>query len=143
MQLFSPLFFLVLPKPLESRLNNRTLDLGLCSWTSPLPGCCSSSSTVSGASAFLGSGEPHIQPTHRAELLRASISKVSKFTPCLPACLPSRVCISRKFCKPKCVPRHTSSFCPRGKREASFGNLKPSRTHHLLICLFAKKKVMH
>lgn len=92
--IFFPLFFLVLPKPLESRLNNRTLDLGLCSWTSPLPGCCSSSSTVSGASAFLGSGEPHVQPTHRAELLRASISKVSKFTLRLPACLPAYPLVS-------------------------------------------------
>lgn len=53
---FLPLFFLVLPMALESRLSNRTVDPGLCSWISPLPRCCSSFSTVPGASAFLDSG---------------------------------------------------------------------------------------
>lgn len=54
--IFPPLFFLVLPMALESRLNNQTVDPGLCSWISLLPRCCLSPRTVSGASASLGSG---------------------------------------------------------------------------------------
>lgn len=34
---------------------------------------------------------------------------------CVRACSPSRVCISRKFCKSKCVTSHGSSICPCGK----------------------------
>lgn len=97
-----------------------------CSWGLSLPGLW----------------EPHIQPAHRAELLRPLVSKVPQFTPHLPA-HPSCVWISRKFCKSECVTGHTSSIYPRGKWEATFSNLKSNKTHNLLICLFAKKKVMH
>lgn len=61
----------------------------------------------------------------------------------LRACSPSFICISRKFCKSKCVTRHMSNTCPCRKWEARFSNLKSSKTGTLLICLFAKKKVMH
>lgn len=109
-----PLFFLVLPMALKSRLNNQTVDLGLCSWISLLSRCCPSPQDCFWGFSFPGLWESRIQSAHRVELLGTLVSKVSKFTRRLPTHPPGSAFLGN-FVNLNVLQGTPRSICPRGK----------------------------